>query len=268
LYKADIASGTIHRITAASSGCETDPAFSSDGQSFAYMSAPRAGARAALIISKPDGTAAHTLVSDQEDNLQPVFVPHSNQIVFLRSGAFEHHSPLVDNARHKFDLFSVDLSNGSVAALTDQKFYEISHISVSGDGKQILMTVSTYPEGDHFLVSPTAKSQVPTRSLQPSVADGPKGGPVLYNAVWLPDGKSILFSAATERSDGGNFDYNVYRFTIVSGAIEKLTRLTGLLDGLSVSADGKKAVLLRQGAYSILDLGTYKLTPIPLRGRS
>jgi Tol biopolymer transport system component len=265
LFRADIASGAMRRIDDSTSGCESDPTFSSDGQHLAFMRAPRNGARASLIVSRPDETDARTLVSNEEDNLQPAFVPHSDQILFLRSGAFEHHSPLVDNRRHKFDLFSVDLSKGNVTALTHQNFYEVSHVSVSADGKQILMTVSTYPEGDHFLISGVSKSQVPAKSFQPRVPNAPNSGPVLYNAVWLPDGKSFLFSAATEPPGGGNFDYNVYRLTIGSGAIEKLTELTGLLDGFSVSADGKKAVLLHQGVYSVLDLGTHKLTAIPLR---
>lgn len=265
LYKADIASGAVRRITDAASGCESDPAFSSDGKWFAFMRAPRNGARAALMIAKPDGSDAKTLVPNQEDNLQPVFVPSSNQILFLRSAAFEHHSPLVDNRRHKFDLFSADLSNGNVTALTDQKFYEMSHLSVSADGKQILMTVSTYPEGDHFLLSAIVKSQAPVKSLQPKVPEGPKDRPVLYNAVWLPDRKSFLFSAATVRQNSEKYDYNIYKFTVSSGTVEKLTDLTGLLDGFSVSPDGNKAVLLQQGMYSILDLGSHQLRPIPLQ---
>jgi hypothetical protein len=38
-----------------------------------------------------------------------------------------------------------------------------------------------------------------------------------------------------------------------------------MLDGFNVSADGKKAVILRQGVYSILDLSTNQLTPVKLQ---
>jgi hypothetical protein len=57
-------------------------------------------------------------------------------------------------ARPKFDLFSADLASGSVTALTQQTFYECSHISTSADGKQIILSISTHPEGDHFLILP------------------------------------------------------------------------------------------------------------------
>ncbi len=265
LYQADIASGAVRRVTKATSGCESDPAFSPDGRQLAFMRAPRSGQHAALVIGKPDGTDSRILVPDTDDNLMPAFVPHSNQILFLRSGAFEHHSPLVDNRRHKFDVFSVDTETRNVTSLTEQKYYEINNISVSADGKQLLLSVSTYPEGDHFLVAPIGKSPSAARSLRPSVPNGPPGDPIDYGAVWLPDGKSFLFSAATEPPGGGNFDYNIYRFTIASGTTEKLTQFSGMLDGFNVSADGKKAVILRQGVYSILDLGTKQLTPVKLQ---
>jgi Tol biopolymer transport system component len=264
LYKADIASGATHRLTRATSGCEYDPAFSPDGQQFAFMCAPGMDARGALMLAKPDGTSLRTLVPGEQDNLQPVFVPHSNQILFLRSGAFEHYSPLVDNHRHKFDLFSANLASGGVTALTQQGFYECSHISVSADGQQIIMSISTFAEGDHFLILPLGEPGAAGQSLQPKVPNAPSFSSLVYNASWLPDGRSVVFSAAAQPPEG-NFDYNVYRLDMTSGAIEQLTRLTGLLDGLSISTDGKKAVLLRQDVYSILDLNTHQLTPVRLR---
>ena len=264
LYKTDVASGATRRLTQAASGCESDPVFSPDGRQLAFMRAPERGMRAALTLAKPDGTSPRTLVSGDEDNLQPVFVPNSNQVLFLRSGAFERYSPLVESRRHKFDLFSADLSSGSVTRLTQQKFYECNRISVSADGKQIIMSVSTYAEGDHFLILPIDELGAPTRSLEPSVPNAPDPPPLDFNALWLPDGRSVVFFAASQ-PPAGNFDYNVYRLDTASGAIEQLTHLTGLLDGLSVSTDGKKAVLLHHGVYYILDLGTHRLTPVPLQ---
>jgi Tol biopolymer transport system component len=216
------------------------------------------------MIAKADGTAPRTLVPGEQDNLQPVFVPHSDQILFLRSGAFEHYSPLVDSSRHKFDLFSADLASGSVTTLTQQRFYECSRISVSADGKQIIMSISTYAEGDHFLILPIGEPVSAGQSLQPRVPNAPRLSSGVYDASWLPDGRSVVFSAASQPPEG-NFDYNVYRLDMTSGSVEQLTRLTGLLDGLSVSADGTKAVLLRGDVYSILDLNTHRLTPVRLR---
>jgi Tol biopolymer transport system component len=264
LYKTEIATGTKRRLTQAAAGCEFDPTFSQDGKRLAFMRAPENGARAALIVANADGTGERIVVPADEDNLNPVFVADSGQVLFLRSAAFEHHSPLVDNRRHKFDLFAADTASGHVSMLTHREFYELSHVSASSDGKQFLLTVSTYPEGDQFLLVQADNPAAPTISLQPKVPQNPDS-PVIYNGVWLPDGRSILFNAASQPPGGANFDYNIYRLTIANGSIERLTQLTGLLDGFSVSADGKKVVLLRQGEYSVLDLSTHQLTPVRLQ---
>lgn len=263
LYEANIASGAMHRLTLASTGCESDPTFSEDGHQLAFTFAQARGARAALILAKPDGTSQRTLVSSAEDNFQPVFVPHSNRILFLRSEVFGHSSPLVNNRRHKIDLFSADLASGDVTQITQQKFYECGHVAVSADGKRAILSVNTYPEGSHFLVLPADGTGTTMQSLQPAVTNAPSL-PALYNASFLPDGRSILFSAAAQPPTG-NFDYNVYRLDIASGTIGELTADSGLLDGLSVSADGTTAVLLRQGVYSILDLATHQITTLPIR---
>jgi Tol biopolymer transport system component len=264
LYKAEIATGTTNRLTRATSGCETDPAFSSDGELLAYMYSMRPGAHAALMVAKADGTGARELVSNKEDNLSPVFVPHSNKIVFLRSGAFEHHSPLVDNSRHKFDLFAADLTTGGVTQLTHEQFYEISHVSAAADGKQLLISLFTQ-NGGGFRILPVNDPKSQPKNLQPSVPNGPKPTGEDYNGIWLPDGASILFSGASEPPGGGNFNYNIYRTSTTGGAIEQLTDLTGLMEGFSVSLDAKKAVVLRQGTYSLLDLDNKKLNPIPVK---
>ena len=66
-------------------------------------------------------------------------------------------------------------------------------------------------------------------------------------------------------SEKSNYRYNVYRLDISSGAIDRLTDLTGTIEGLSLSADSKKAVLLHNGGYYLLDVNSYQLAPIPLR---
>lgn len=266
LYKADIATGTMQRVTSAKDGCESDPAFSPDGRQLAFTYAPENGEHAAVMLANSDGSGARVLLPADHDNLQPVFVPHSSQIMFVRSGAFEHHSPLVDNRRHKFDLFAVNTFTGAVAQLTDQGFYELSHLSISADGRHAIITVSTYPEGDQFQVFTIGDASAAKQVLQPHVLpDERSSSPVLYNGVWMPDGKSILFQAAKTPPGGGNFDYNIYRFTLSTKQIEQLTNLKGLLDGFSVSADGKRAVLLHQGQFLVLDLNSLQTRKVPLQ---
>jgi Tol biopolymer transport system component len=264
LYRAEISTGVARRLTGSESSCEFDPAFSADGKWLAFMRAPKDGLRAALFLADSDGRNERVLVPDDQDNLGPVFVPHSNQILFLRSAAFEHHSPLVDNNRHKFDLSAVDLTNGQVSGLTHKQLYDINKVSISTNSGEILLSVSTYPEGYHFLVAPTKNPATFTDSIQPTVPDSPSP-PICMGAAWLPGDGRILFMAASLQPGRSDFDYNIYRLVIGTKSIQRLTQLTGLVEGFSVSADGTKAVFLQHGSYSVLNLDTRQLTPVRLR---
>lgn len=164
------------------------------------MKAPRAGDHSALVIANSDGAAQRVLVSDKEDNLKPTFVPHSNQMLFLRSAAFEHHSPLVDNRRHKFDLYSVDIGTGRVTALTDQRFYEITSVSASHDGKHAAITVDTYPEGAHFLIFSLEDPQRPPRSLQPIVPNAAGCPTLVRRCCGQGGGRESSTALATTRT--------------------------------------------------------------------
>lgn len=235
------------------------------GRALRICSPSKSGQHAALVIAHADGVGARTLVGPEADNLRPVFVPKSRSILFQRAGDFGHSSPLVDNHRRDFDLFAVDPDTRQITQLTHQRFYELGRVSVSADGKQVLYSLSTYPEMSHFLIASLARPEQATASLQPFVPKSPKPTPEIYTASWFPDEEHIIFQAASEPPQGGNFNYNVYRMALGSGALEQLTDLTGTIDGLSLSADRTQAVLLRQGAYSILNIVTHGLAPVTLR---
>jgi Tol biopolymer transport system component len=265
MYRVDTASGTASRITHATSGCENQLAFSPDGKLLAYMLAPAPGSHAALMVANADGSAARTLVSADEDNLEPIFLPHSNQLLFLRSAAFEHHSPLVDNRRHKFDVFSADLTTGAVTQLTHNQFYEINSMSISPDGTHLLL--SQYSDaGAGFRILPLNSATEQPTDWQPPVPNGPTTNGQEYGGTWLPDGSGIIFFAATTPPSGGNsFNYNIYRAKIHSASAEPLTNLTGMMDGIALSPNGKRLAMLRSGSYSILDLDSRNISPIALK---
>lgn len=264
VYQADLKTGSAKRVSHAETGCETDPAYAPDGKHLAYILAPGPGMRGALVNAALDNGTSETLVDDREDNLKPFFSPDSSHVFFLRSAAFEHHSPLVDNRRHKFDLFAVDIPSRQVKQLTHQQFYELDQVDLSADGKLLAYSLSTYPEGDRFLIAPISTPERPLVGLQPIVPGAPKPTPVLYEASWFPDGQSLLFKAASEPPLKGNFDYNVYRVWLKSGKIEQMTALKGIIDALSLSRDGKKALLLQDSQYFVLDVDTHKLTSVPI----
>jgi Tol biopolymer transport system component len=90
----------------------------------------------------------------------------------------------------------------------------------------------------------------------------------------MPDGKSILFMAASNGKHG--YDYDVYRVDLRTGSLERLTNGNGYATDLKVSADGNTAVFLKwhsdwrstpdKSELYLLDVQTYKLTPLRITG--
>ena len=110
--------------------------------------------------------------------------------------------------------------------------------------------------------------------LSPTIPREATPSPIFAYPNFTPDGSSILFLAASNRLV--NYDYDVYRLDLASGAIERLTKGMGYASDLRVFADGKTAVLLKwrsdwQGTavkseFYLLDLQTQKLRPLKVTG--
>ena len=227
------------------------------------MRSQKAGVRAALIVANADASGEQVLVPADEDNLQPVFVPHSEQILFLRSRAFEHHSPLVDNRRHKFDLFVVDRATKQVqhsptSQTTKSATYRSRRMVSNVCSRFQLTRGRTFSDRKDSKARRGRKQPAPSRSTRTERSTGLQRN---MAAGW----PQPSFQSATQPANEQNFDYNIYRLTIATGNVEQLTRLKGMLGGFSVSADGKRAVLLHDGAYSLIDLSTQQLKPVQLR---
>lgn len=195
----------------------------------------------------------------EHDNLAPEFLPNSDRVLFLRSNTFEHYSPLVDNRRHKFDLYSVSTQDKRVVELTHERFYDINKLSVAPNGRRVLLSTTLHPQGDIFRVLPVNDPKGKVEDLQPKVPNAPNGGPVLYEASWLPDSRGIIFKAASQNPTSSNFDYNLYRLN-KNGQIEKLTTLTGIIDDYCAAPDGSKIVFLKDATFHLLDLASRQVS--------
>ncbi len=115
----------------------------------------------------------------------------------------------------------------------------------------------------------------PTQSLHPHVPkEADHKNPILNFPNYMPDGKSILFMAASNGKHG--YDYDVYRVDLGTGSLERLTNGNGYATDLKVSADGNTAVFLKwhskwrgtpdKSELYLLDVQTHKLTPLKITG--
>lgn len=273
LYKVAISSGAATRLTSASSGFEGSPSYSHDGKQIAFSYTARKGGHSRIFVVDANGISPRPLFSSEEnaEDLFPKFAVNG-KICFARAAFFGNYSPIASPHLHEWDLYEVDPDGRNIQPLTHERFYDISPPSISSDGKELLFSVDTQSGSQmqlYFL-----DSNAPMSEMQPHVPHEPRT-PIYANAVLAPDGRSIVFLAASEGARA--FDYDVYRLELATKAVERLTTANGYATNLSLSPDGKVAAFLRWSSrfgstfpttsrMYLLDLTTKSLTALPIAG--
>ncbi len=207
----------------------------------------------------------------------PAFAPDNKHVYFCRSRYFGNYSPVAGRHAHDIDIFSADLTDDKVRQLTDEHFYTVSPLSVSADGKNLLF--KTYGDSGSVLKLYSLKTPGSSKvTMQPQIAGAPiisgKPWPFFGDPFFLPDGRTIIFMAATEGRD--IFDYDVYRMKLDGGSPERLTEGNGHASGVRPSPDGKVAIFSKwrldghktpiSNELYLLDLQTRAISPVKLSG--
>jgi Tol biopolymer transport system component len=273
IYKVDLASGNAIRLTGATTGAESSPAFSPDGRQVAYTYfSNNQPARIATI--NVDGSHPRAWPSSGSGDYWPTFSLDGKTIVFARFAYNGSYSPVAQPHPHEWDLYAADSDGENVRQLTHQAFYNASPVSISPDDKRMVAMTESADASPELAIYSLDHPEKPAMALQPHVPGEPRTGPVFESPSFMPDGKSLIFMAASNGSSG--FDYDVYTVGIVDGSVEKLTQGNGFATGLSVSADGKTAVFLKwrlnwqkrpvECTPYLLDVQSHKLTPLIFKG--
>ena len=184
-----------------------------------------------------DGSNPHPVTREDEDALHPVFSPDDKAIFYARSSWTGHHSPIAAPRRHDWNVYKKELDSESSSApqqLTNDSFYELNSLDVVADdvrpGKtKILLSTSAYPIGALFEeIIPGAPEG--KKIFQPRVPNAPTTvGPSFGEARFTDGGMTIVFLAASEPPGGGNYDYNVYSMSDVTGSdLKQITHVSGM----------------------------------------
>ncbi len=246
LYKANLATGKATRLTQTKAGCEGSPAYSSDGKTIAFSYAPKKSAKANIYLVNSDGTNPRRIIESDADDTYPIFAPNGAKIYFARSLFFGNYDGINPDRKHDWDLFSADSDGNNLKQITAKKFYMMSAPSISPDGTKLIFT--TFEQtGNEFDVCPVSGAQPPT-ILQPHVPGEPKladkPSPAFGDVWYMPDGKSIVFSGASQ-APGHNYDYDVFRMNLEKRTPEKLTTANGYADSVRPAPDGKTFIFAK-----------------------
>jgi Tol biopolymer transport system component len=273
LIRAD--TGIASRLTTEKTGAEFGPTFSPDGRRIAYSYSSGNGAHSGIIIGNIDGSDLHSWSPSEANDYWPVFSPDNKTIIFARSGYFGSYSPIAQPHPHAWSFYASNLDGTNVRELTSESFYMASPASVSPDGKNMVIVAEGVDTNSQIAVYSLDSLGRPTHSLQPHVPkEADHKDPILDFPNYMPDGKSILFMAASNGKHG--YDYDVYRVDLETGSLERLTNGNGYATDLKVSADGKTAAFLKwqsdrhrtpvNNELYLLDLQTHTLRLVSVSG--
>lgn len=271
IYRIAVDTGRATRLTDAKTGDESSLAFSPDGRLIAYSYSPGKGEDSRIIIGSSDGSNLRTWSPSKVRDFTPVFSSDNKTIVFARSRYYGNYSPIAQPHYHAWDFYAADLDGTNVRQLTNERFYTASALSLSSDGKSMVVVTQGLDTPEQIAFYSLEHAEKPTQAIRPRVP-GHEG---IYNCPnYMPDGKSILFLAATEGKHG--YDYDVYRLDLGTGTTDRLTKGNGFATDLKVFADGKTAVFLKwrsdrhatpvESELFLLDIQSHNITPLKVSG--
>jgi hypothetical protein len=271
LYSTVPATGTNVRLTKALRGIESEASFSHNGKLVVYSFATAPDSRSAVWMVSEDGRNPHPLTGDHEDALHPVFAPDDSKVFYAESRFTGNYSPIVRPARHDWDVYAIAVQSNAATEgvlptpMTHASFYDLRSIDVVDDPvkpgtTKLLVSTTGYPIGallEEFTLGDPGRDKI----FQPHVPGESSIGPSYGEARFIHNGMDILFLAATSKG-GGDYDYNVYSMSDVTGGdIKQLTHLKGMTTDLKVLPDGK-ATFVNGGVAQTLDLSTNTVKPL------
>ena len=271
LFRKDRSNGTSVRLTAASNGIESEATFSHDGKLVVYSFASSPDSKSTVWMVGADGRNPHAITGKDEDAVHPAFSPDDSKVFYAVSRFTGNHSPVVRPARHDWDVFSIPVQSNAPSAgiaptqITHGVFYDLRSLDIVADdvspgGTKFLISTTGYPIGallEEFNLGDSGRDKI----FQPHVPGESSVGPSYGEAYFIHKGMDILFLAATDTA-GGDYDYNVYSMSDVTGSdIKQRTHLKGMTKELKVLPDGR-ATFVNGGVAYVLDISTQTAKPL------
>jgi dipeptidyl aminopeptidase/acylaminoacyl peptidase len=204
LYLIDTATGQSRKMTSGKQK-DTHPAWSPDGKSIAFLSNRKD--KPQIYLLPVDGGEAQALISLKQGAGAPIWSPNGQWIAFT-AGIDYGDKPAPDRAKDpyrvtrnvwRFDAIGdLDLAVNNVYVLN----LESKEIKQLTDDASLIADVSWHPSSDSLLVGkmmhPTSWNNVRYSYDLIGLDDNQQaiqhGWGDIYNPLWLPDGKHIVFT--------------------------------------------------------------------------
>lgn len=177
--------------------------------------------------------------------------------------AFQSDVRTSSNPNGRVKIYTIDLSNGAIAALTRDGDWGDEQPRWSPDGKRIAFKSNR--SGSYNLYVMDADGTNVTRVTDHAGND--------HDPVWTPDGESLIFASDRDRGIGRA---DLYRLWLGDGHVDRLTNyFQGYAFMPSVSSDGNWVAFVAttfpfEGGYTnqihVLELATLQTWPFDITG--
>lgn len=228
-----------------SAGEQTEPAFSPDGKSLAFVLIPESGASRQIYLKQIGSEALMPLAPSSEEQFSPTWSPDGKLIAYL------------SRSKDGLGIYIADLSHkNSLRKLfipQQPSHWEQGALSWSPDGKNLI-----FP--DHAGSQPNSSIyQVNVQTGEAhSITSPPPGWEGDLNPAYSPDGKKIAFTRASETAVR-----DIYWISLADGKVHQLTHDRMDIDSLAWSADSSSVVFSsnREGKYALWEMGLTQKVP-------
>ncbi|MFD2706093.1 TolB family protein [Salibacterium lacus] len=213
LYRTSIDGKEAERVTSKDGIKETAPAFSPDGSELLFLGA-----------STSDIQSLYTVKNGDTERVQPsgekmhfedaVYSPDGQSIYAIGMPADEWMATSAESTAG-FDIFEIERQSGDVSQVTEQDYYLMNNLSVAPSGDYLMFTVSSGSEESVETTVLTEGTEIPAPYRQL-----PSG---MYGASLSPDGERIAYTAVTNTSSNGNFQYDLFLLDQNDGQTQRMT---------------------------------------------
>ena len=216
-------------------GVQTEPAFSPDGQSIAFVRVSEDDRSRRIYIKRIGSESMRELTHDMDEQYSPAWSPDGRQIAYL------------DISKNGLGLYIADIDSSTPARKVfipqEPSHWEQGALSWSPDGKSLI-----FP--DHMGSSPNSSIfRLDLDSLRvQSITSPPAGWEGDLTPAYSPNGKYFAFSRASETAVR-----DIYWIALADGSLHRLTHDRMNIDGLAWNRDSS-AILFssnRGGKYSL-----------------
>ena len=243
LYKISTDSGAAVRLTGSTGEFEQGAQLSPDEKKIVFLSHGPDSHLSEIMLCDVDGGNLHKLFPESHGEISAQFSHDGKRIYFGRSTSMERY-------KTAFDLYSVSIDGSDSQQLTHRNFdqdentYGLFPETVSSDGAQVLMNARSF-SGDKFRTYSLKDDNQPPVVIAPQIPNGTKNA-IIAGSYFTPDGKSIMFMAASEGAKG--YDYDIYLLDVATAKVEKLTNTKSYSSDFTLSNNGQYATYLTWGS--------------------